>query len=202
MNSQFGYIVGDGCTQLETLDGGETFAQARCYDCLGHEDWLSVDFSDDGEGSMVGVMGAIANFFPPGSAMAVSNNASWGTKVTESSETLHSVKAASKALRWAVGDDAILNFNDATQAWERNETIQTHQWHAIHYVDTNSGHTLWTVGSNGRLAKRTDSGTTWERIMTVVTVTLNTVFFINQSIGWMAGEGGAIYKTTTGGESP
>ncbi|GEM_PF-1181847 len=62
--------------------------------------------------------------------------------------------------------------------------------------------TYIVCGVDGLILKTTDEGkTVWEKIESGVNVNLNSIFFINDKIGWAAGDNGTIIKTTDSGES-
>jgi photosystem II stability/assembly factor-like uncharacterized protein len=71
----------------------------------------------------------------------------------------------------------------------------------VFFVNTNLG---YAVGSNGvasTILKTINGGLDWE-VQNVGTVTFyNSVFFVNESIGYVSGGGGRILKTTDGGDT-
>lgn len=56
-------------------------------------------------------------------------------------------------------------------------------------------------GNNGVLLKSTDEGESWSAISTAATGNINSILFLNSSVGFFATSNGLIFKTTNGGSS-
>lgn len=70
---------------------------------------------------------------------------------------------------------------------------------SVHFIDQNNG---WISGSDGFVARSIDGGATWTDLESGITEDLLSVFFINSTIGLVAGhdnDTGVIYKTIDGG---
>lgn len=65
----------------------------------------------------------------------------------------------------------------------------------VHFVDVNTG---WAVGNEGTILKTTDGGTTWNQLNSGTTKDCESVFFVNENVGWVT-DAGWIMKTTDGG---
>ena len=72
----------------------------------------------------------------------------------------------------------------------------------VYFIDQNTG---WVAGRNGYITKSTDGGESWNELTSGVSSYLQSIFFINSSVGWAVGHDdediGIIIKTTDGGES-
>ena len=56
-------------------------------------------------------------------------------------------------------------------------------------------------GWRGHILKTVDGGQNWKFQDSNTNETLWSIFFLDENTGWAAGDGGAILKTTTGGET-
>jgi hypothetical protein len=56
----------------------------------------------------------------------------------------------------------------------------------------------WFIGD--QLIKTSDAGYNWRTMSTSFGTNFNNVFFVNDTIGWLVGNGGLIIKTKNGGE--
>ena len=68
--------------------------------------------------------------------------------------------------------------------------------YSVFFTDSNNG---WAVGRSGTILKTTNGGNEWLNLTTVNFHHFYSVHFINNSIGWIAGN--RIIKTTDGGET-
>ena len=66
---------------------------------------------------------------------------------------------------------------------------------------TINGSDMYAVGASGKAWKRSGSSGTWSLMTTSTTADLNDVFFVNSTVGYIAGDGGVLLKTTNGGGS-
>lgn len=61
-------------------------------------------------------------------------------------------------------------------------------------------YTVYACGGGGKVVKSVDSGVNWTDVSTSSGVVLRSMHFpVDASTGWVVGDGGTIYKTTTGG---
>ncbi|MFC2103443.1 YCF48-related protein [Bacteroidota bacterium] len=68
----------------------------------------------------------------------------------------------------------------------------------IQFINESYG---WVVGENGKVARTTDGGTTWNKTHIQITNDINSVFFIDSITGWLCGKYGIIFKSDDGGEN-
>ena len=103
-----------------------------------------------------------------------------------------------KSLQSFILVSLLISTNNSFTQWTVLESPDFSLRHAIAVISDNI---VYTVGSNGKFWKSTDSGDTW----TVTTINSSSAFygmsFINESIGYVCGFQGHIYKTTDGGET-
>lgn len=69
---------------------------------------------------------------------------------------------------------------------------------SVYCIDTNN---IVVVGSNGKIFKSYDSGKNWQNIYSGTNQTLGSVFFANDSVGYIAGDGGTILKSVNCGDT-
>jgi photosystem II stability/assembly factor-like uncharacterized protein len=55
------------------------------------------------------------------------------------------------------------------------------------------------TGASSTLRKTTDGGVNWDTVKTGLSGTLYSVYFVDDSVGWVAGGNGTLIKTTDGG---
>jgi photosystem II stability/assembly factor-like uncharacterized protein len=63
----------------------------------------------------------------------------------------------------------------------------------------NAGKYLWAVGDNGVIRYSADTGNTWQAQLSGVVVRLNSILMLDSLRGFIAGDGGLIMRTFTGG---
>ena len=71
---------------------------------------------------------------------------------------------------------------------------------SIRFVNANTGICAGSCAYGGYIIKTTNSGQNWNLIDTIRYNGLNSMYFINDSTGYVCGQSGLILKTTTGGE--
>lgn len=69
---------------------------------------------------------------------------------------------------------------------------------ALSFASANTG---YAVGTNGRISKTTDGGTSWTAQTSTVTKYLVSAEFISQDVGYVGGESGTLLKTINGGST-
>ena len=84
----------------------------------------------------------------------------------------------------------------AQNPWFTQNSGTSEDLRAISVVNAD---TAYVVGFNGTILKTTDGGTVWQPLTSGTTEPLFSVFFIDDTTGWVAGNN--IYKTNNGGEN-
>ena len=90
----------------------------------------------------------------------------------------------------------ILNLSSHAQ-WATLKSNTTHDLNDVHFTTIYSG---LAVGDNGRITTTIDGGHNWTEVIALPTCNLNSVIFINQDTGWIAGTCG-IHFTSDGGKN-
>eukprot|EP00854_Cymbomonas_tetramitiformis_P010727 gene10727-12692_t len=184
LNATQGWVVGDEDTLLWTEDKGESWSLQHsgvpppCESCLRYI-WRGVSF----EGAL------------------------WQTQdsMVEYSTTLHTVQSVGDSRVFVAGTgDTILFSGDGGQTWQP-QTSRTAgmDFRAMHFLTPSLG---WVVGeprsgaaSSTRIVRTSNGGGLWEVIEVTPALALYSVFFMNELIGYAAGEDGAVLFTGDGG---
>jgi len=64
-----------------------------------------------------------------------------------------------------------------------------------------SGNAVLAVGERGHVIRSTNCGLTWQQIIVPTRSTLNSIFFLNDKLGWSVGHDSVILKTQDGGKN-
>jgi len=72
----------------------------------------------------------------------------------------------------------------------------------FYFIDQNTG---WfgkhNYSGESKIIKTTDGGITWKSVCTIDPFLINSIFFLNDLTGWIAGNSGLVYKTIDGGDN-
>jgi photosystem II stability/assembly factor-like uncharacterized protein len=71
----------------------------------------------------------------------------------------------------------------------------------VFFTDAYTGYAVGTNGSSATILKTIDGGVTWTTQLTTPVTNFNSVYFCNDSTGYVVGNGGRIFKTTNGGNN-
>ncbi len=92
----------------------------------------------------------------------------------------------------------ILQLTLNAQWVNKNPFPQGNYLRSVNFIDDDTG---WVSGSDGLIARTTDSGETWNEQLSGTSNTLKCIDFINSSTGWTVGENGEILFTSDGGST-
>ncbi len=98
---------------------------------------------------------------------------------------------------WVAGlTDIILVTSDGGQTWSQ-QTLpdNSYDFKEIDFVDLLNG---WAVGKQGLLVHTTDGGLNWSVETIAGANGLLSLFFINETTGWLSDESGMVYRTIDG----
>jgi hypothetical protein len=124
----------------------------------------------------------------------------WQKMNSTTEKHLYSLFFINENLGYAVGDQGIvLKITNGNQV-QKILTGYNIAYYDIHFPTENKG---FLVGYNGRIIKviRNNGVETFSEIPSGVSTPLNAIHFSNPDVGYIAGEGGVVLKTTDGGES-
>ncbi len=133
------------------------------------------------------------------SSLSLSGKYGWYKLNSGTDKFIYDVFFADRYNGWAVGDEGlILRTTDGGETWDDQYSNVGSWLLSVHFIDKWEG---WTVGDFGRLRHTFDGGETWEiQYPDVYPKSLNSVFFVDENLGWATGEPGVIH-TSDGGES-
>jgi len=227
IDEQTGWIVGDGGTILHTIDGGDNWYIQISGTTHGLN---SVSFIDSNNGYAVGYNGTILYTVDAGNNWLINSNettqdlfslffinslkawivgeggvilithncgSSWEILKIGTENYLHSVYFANSDTGWVVGNNgSIIKTTDGGSTWIIQQSNTTDNLQYVQFIDSRTG---WAIG-NASILKTIDVGKTWINQANELS-SLNTAFFIDSNIGWVADYfSGEILKTENGGE--
>ncbi|EFK96780.1 hypothetical protein LDC_1194 [sediment metagenome] len=130
----------------------------------------------------------------------------WLSQTSGVTNWLFDVQFTDANTGWVVGDyGTILHTTDGGVTWFSQTSGTTYCLFHLHFADTNIG---WAVGGTGFVGKTilytTDGGTMWLSQINDTThprQQFTSVYFINDSKGWVVGGNGTILHTTDSGRT-
>ena len=185
--------VGANGSVIHTFDGGASWFRQVPNTAANLN---GVTLLSSGTGWAVGDNGTVR--------YTTNNGWTWTTQTSGTTARLTDVDAASATNAIAVGSGAI-RYTTTGTTWSSGSgidglTLSTRQVNRVSMPTTSRA---WAVtdatGTNGVTVLRTLSGgLNWVTVGNITT-SLYGVHFLDDNTGWVAGAGGAIYKTTNGG---
>jgi photosystem II stability/assembly factor-like uncharacterized protein len=150
--------------------------------------WLySVDFIDSLSGWTAGFDGRILKTTDSGENWFDLNS---GTK-----NTLTGIQFLNKNIGWVVGElGTIRETTDGGETWNSIFNPDSTNFTDLAFVNENEG---WVSGIG--IKHTSDGGVTWEQQYNELS-SFHSITFIDENIGYAAGDGGLIIKTTNGGK--
>ncbi|MDO8879599.1 MAG: cell wall-binding repeat-containing protein [Coriobacteriia bacterium] len=159
----------------------------------------SVYFIDESTGWMTGGNGTLRK--------TTNGGESWSARNTGTSVALSGVFFLDANTGWIVGDGGtILKSIDGGVSWTPQTSGTSKNLWGVQFVDENTG---WAVGIPGGygppppgefspILRTTDGGETWTNHGDIAHQSLQTMFFIDATTGWAAGNG-TLIRSTDGG---
>ena len=161
----------------------------------------SVSFGDVNTGCAVGVC-------PAGSTIL--NTTDGGLQwFANSYSGLSSVQLIDKNRGWAVGGNyyggRIIKTTDGGLNWDSQLFLENDFFASVYFVDENIGYASGVhidLNTFGTVFRTTNGGEDWFRKLSLYgSEILRSVYFLNQNLGWVAGQFGKISMTTDGGSN-
>ena len=193
INENIGWWVGDYGSIFKTTNGGNSYTiqkQSGTY-----EEWVSsIDMLDENIGY------SLDNYFVDNviRILKTTNGGSSWINIFESSDISPSesnkIIFKNNELGYVIGDVFTKFTTDGGYTW--NNLMQLSWARDIAFINEQVGYAVTThpaLGSSGNLYKTTDGGNNWTDNGVVYGGKINSVNFINENIGWIAG-GNAIIK--------
>ena len=196
-----GWIVGSQGTFLKTIDSGKNWKAEKKFT---EDNIRDVYFADENHGWIL----CERDIYSSGSLSpsyileTFDGGASWKNVRFdgEGRERLVRIFFTKEGIGWAVGEaGTVFAMQNDKRTWKR--TSVPAQTLMLDGIFTDPSHGL-LVGGNGTSLFTEDGGTSWKSSAFTAkpTAKLNSVFFINQKVGWSVGAQGKIYTTINGGK--
>jgi photosystem II stability/assembly factor-like uncharacterized protein len=131
----------------------------------------------------------------------------WSAQSLGTLDNVHSIYFSNPLVGWAVlyewvpdRHGSIIHTTDGGNSWNVQLTIWGYTFHSIHFSDENNG---WVAGSSGVTYHTTNGGSTWlQQYPNTQGGWLWPIFFIDNNIGWTAGDPlFGMFKSTDGGNN-
>ncbi len=192
-----GWIVGKYI--LHTLDGGNQWEEQKKTPGGLILYYQSIWATDADHAFVVG----------PGSDIYQTNDSgdNWIKKTSGPTNDFYDVFFINTNTGWVVGEDYLLmKTTDGGTNWDSYYyNVDGLRFTSIHFFNKNIG---WATGNmyegaylNGVVFKSEDEGYSWKPLTTFFRSTPQSIFFVDENMGWLVGDNALIQKTTDGGEN-
>ncbi|MBN8568056.1 MAG: T9SS type A sorting domain-containing protein [Ignavibacteria bacterium] len=120
--------------------------------------------------------------------------AQWYTQQSGTNSNLNSVSFTSESKGHVVGSNVILRTDNGGINWSK--TILSGEWNSVSFPTANTG---YICGTNGKILKTTDGGTTWFNLTSGTQKNLTSINFKNDLNGYVLGWFQTMLVTSDGG---
>lgn len=186
-----GYSAGYQYSIYKTTDGGATWTQLERQPTAGKGYWGLV-FVNANTGFVAGDAGLIKKTTNAG--------VSWSTVSTGQSNDLTKIAYLGNNTLIACGSSQyILRSTNLGSTWSTVDSKTTSQKLGFSTYDNN---TLYASTALGQIVKSTNAGVSWDTMSVRPTSkSIYAIYFVSNTLGFVADQYGGIYKTTNGGTS-
>lgn len=194
LDNSIGYVFGYnwGSDMLKTTDGGNTWTS---FNSPTNVSIYASSFLNSNTGYIAGWGGTVAKTTDGGGY--------WSVFQQIINNNLNTIFAIDQNTVYAAGDsNVVIKSVNGGLNWTYYSfsSYSGAKFRSIYFPNSNTG---YLVGNNnfnsGLIFATTNAGYTWTSQNIGTSNNLNSVFFISASTGYVAGDNGAIFKTTTGG---
>jgi photosystem II stability/assembly factor-like uncharacterized protein len=196
-----GWIAGSGGTLLMTVDGGKTWKQETNFT---EDNIRQIYFTSENDGWLLCERDIYSlGSFAPSYLLKTSNGGANWERIEFAGnrrERIAKIFFSKKGLGAAIGErGAYFLLQDDKKTWKKMPSPVRYLMLDGVFTDDFSGA---MVGAGGAIFFTEDAGWSWNKsnVPDNANVKLNSVFFINQKIGWTVGTRGKIYQTFNGGK--
>jgi photosystem II stability/assembly factor-like uncharacterized protein len=200
--TDIGTVVGGTATILRTTDAGTTWNPQTCGVTV---PLYGVSFYDGNKGMAVGNEGTILS--------TTNGGTTWNTFQTGWWTAYYSAHMVTSTIGFAAGVNSIFQplVTWTTDGWNSKNDVAFYLVHNsvyhegtlydVYFVNASTGFTAAAVwNGEGAIARTTNGGWTWDTIYWASNA-IYCIHFPTATIGYAAGQGGLIYKTTDGGNT-
>ncbi|MCU1238214.1 MAG: glycosyl hydrolase, repeat-containing protein, partial [Candidatus Solibacter sp.] len=129
--------------------------------------------------------------------VTTNEGATWSQRKIPGVDGLRALAFADENRGLAIGlAGAIVATNDAGKTWQKREYPTSENLTDIQMI----GDEGWIAGFDGVILHTADGGKTWTKQESGVTLSIETLFFLDAQNGWAAGWAGLVLHTTDGGK--
>jgi photosystem II stability/assembly factor-like uncharacterized protein len=193
-----GYASDNTCTMYKTTDGGATWTSSGK---LSSGTLYEIRFADANNGAVCGSRGEVFVTTNAGAVWTKTNNP-YNTSLYALGMQLPSKRLVT------VGNGGVMSTStDFGATWNMLSVSTTVQlMKRIQFVNSNTGFAVGgsAVASDslGEVLKTTNGGSTWTKLAFNPKTRSNSLFWLNENVGWVGGIGtSGIFKTTDGGQT-
>lgn len=191
INSQTGWIAGSGQKVLKTTNGGMTIDSIYAF--IGNI--RDIYFKDELNGILCGEGGSVYK--------TTSGGLNWYKPNIQLHGNLYNFRQLSVVNNnvWIIGNtNPVYRSTDFGQNWDSIGFVTASgQTNEVNFVNSLTG---FCGGTLGKQFKSTNAGFTWTQENTVFFDGFySNSFFLNDTVGWICGNGGRIQFTNSGGET-
>jgi photosystem II stability/assembly factor-like uncharacterized protein len=196
VNDKIGWVVGNNSTLFKTTDFGESWTQINVPIS---QNLTTVFFINENVGWIGGSKGGIIK--------TVDGGKTWINQTSNIDFQIEALAFISPQIGYAAANNwtksymgAIIQTNDGGNNW-----LVKLQYNGVGFIDVHFPNKYYgfVVGSNGYLSRTSNQGRLWD-ISFITNTWLHSVFFINESLGWISGGSPGsdfIMKTTNAGNT-
>lgn len=193
LDQNLGWVVGDDGDIYKTTDGGLNW-QDQSLNVGLH--LYSVFFIDSLNGWAVGEVGLIAHTTDGGDY--------WSYSYLPNKKDLTSIVFTNSVSGWITGANnnwqgIILASTDGGISW--NMQFSTSNVDPMLYIFALNNQQLWACSNYGKILKSFDGGLHWTVTQTSPRFSLDSIFFIDDLVGYVVGHVGRIFRTSDGGNN-
>jgi photosystem II stability/assembly factor-like uncharacterized protein len=197
-----GWAVGDSGVIIRTEDGGINWIKQNQNDSLLFNSIFAID-----KENAFAVGAVLRDFYSYKNAIILNTTnggLTWDEKIIDSIFVLKSVYFNNNNIGWAVGNSSLLKTTDGGLDWypQNSEMVKLSYLDKIQFVNDQIG---WIIdNSDSTILKTINGGKTWTKYKTETSMWLQSLFFLNENLGWAVGNYQGInniQKTIDGGET-
>lgn len=181
-NNQICYVVTYN-KLYKTVDSGNTWESI-------HQNWPYVNrmvFVNDTIGIVSGPLGYIGK--------TIDGGYTWQQKTSTASEALYNIRVLNDSVYYIDGGNVILKTLDAGETWNNINQKFPYGVKSVVFITEDLG---YAVENEHQVCKTIDGGNTWDCCwLDAFSMTLG-IDFLDDSLGYITGDVGKLYKTTNG----
>jgi photosystem II stability/assembly factor-like uncharacterized protein len=187
VNDMVGYVIADDGQYGKTIDGGETWS---FYSTPAPDDLRALYFLDEQNGYFVGKEGGIIH--------TTNGGTTWTLMTSGTTNRLQGVYFTDELNGIVTGrNSTLLHTSNGGQTWSSVSGGVNGDLGNIAFSDASNG----TICGEGGVYKVNADLSMIEFMSLGVLFEFSDVLFLNENVGWLCGEPGAVFVTNSGGDS-